>query len=76
MYMLVRYTDETESAYAAVIAVAGHRPPLRWKENFKRSDAVWNEAGTRAVAKGTNENPEELVYFGIEEVRKIDGYQL
>ena len=73
MYMLVRYTDAEESAYATVIRVAGHRQPLQWHVNRFAPGARWNETKTRAEAAG--EDGDEA-YSGIESVIRIDGYTL
>lgn len=73
MYMLVRYTDEEESAYAAVIRVAGHRQPLQWHVNKFAPGARWNATKTRAEAAREDG---DVAYFGIESVKKIEGYTL
>lgn len=76
MYILVRYTDADESSYAAIIRVCGHRPPLKWLLKKRHPDAVWDATGSRAQAVGSNEDANEVIYFGIEDVEKIDGYTL
>lgn len=76
MFVLVRYTDKDESYYAAIIRVCGQRPPLKSWLKRGRPDAVWNLLGSRAQAVGSNENPNEVIYFGIEQVDSIDGYTL
>jgi hypothetical protein len=65
MYMLVRYTDEEETAIAAVILVSNSIQRLRSRLEQRRPDVAWSESGARAVAWGTNEAPNELVCFGI-----------